>query len=83
MSVAFADYGVREYAAARAVPKMASSWARLRSGWTRWAARQRRHRAIAHLDRRLLADVGLGSADLGWSERLIRRYPSGYLVRAA
>jgi uncharacterized protein YjiS (DUF1127 family) len=82
MSVAFADYGVREYATARAPSKIALSWERLRSRWTRWAARQSRRRAIAHLDGRLLADVGLCSADLGWSERLIRRYPCGYLVRA-
>jgi hypothetical protein len=43
----------------------------------RWLARERIGRSIAHLDDRLLADVGLCPRDLGLGERLIRRYAAG------
>jgi hypothetical protein len=36
-------------------------------------ARRRLARSIAHLDDRLLADIGLNSEDLGFSERFARR----------
>jgi hypothetical protein len=35
-------------------------------------ARHRLHRSIAHLDDRLLADIGLGSAHLGFGVRFAR-----------
>ena len=42
------------------------------SAWGRLLARRRLHRSIAHLDDRLLADIGLSPEDLGFAERLAR-----------
>ena len=53
---------------------IASQWAGLRSRWMRWQARRRLQRSIAHLDDRLLADIGLGPRDLGFAEHLMRRH---------
>jgi uncharacterized protein YjiS (DUF1127 family) len=52
---------------------IASRWADVRSAWTRSLARHRLQRSIAHLDDRLLADIGLGPQDLGFAERFARR----------
>jgi len=38
----------------------------------RFVARHRLRRSIAHLDDRLLADIGLSRQDLGFAERLAR-----------
>jgi uncharacterized protein YjiS (DUF1127 family) len=48
-------------------------WARIRQAWTRWSARRRLRRSVAHLDDRLLADIGLSAEDLSVTERLARR----------
>jgi uncharacterized protein YjiS (DUF1127 family) len=45
----------------------------LQSAWMRFLARRRLRRSIAHLDDRLLADIGLSSEDLGSAERFARR----------
>jgi uncharacterized protein YjiS (DUF1127 family) len=44
----------------------------LQSAWMRFVARRRLRRSIAHLDDRLLADIGLSPQDLGFAERLAR-----------
>ena len=44
----------------------------LQSAWMRFVARHRLRRSIAHLDDRLLADIGLSRQDLGFAERLAR-----------
>jgi uncharacterized protein YjiS (DUF1127 family) len=38
-----------------------------------WSARRRLRQSIAHLDERLLADIGLDPEDLGFAERFARR----------
>ena len=48
---------------------IASRLMRLQSAWIRLLARRRLRRSIAHLDDRLLADIGLSSQDLGLPER--------------
>jgi uncharacterized protein YjiS (DUF1127 family) len=50
---------------------------------TRWLARERLGRSIAHLDDRLLADAGFTPHDLGLGERLMRRYGAGGSIWAA
>jgi uncharacterized protein YjiS (DUF1127 family) len=44
----------------------------LQSAWMRLLARRRLSRSIAHLDDRLLADIGLSPEDLGFAKRLAR-----------
>jgi uncharacterized protein YjiS (DUF1127 family) len=56
---------------------VASRWAELRSAWKRRAGRHRLARSVAHLDDRLLADIGLGPEDLAFAERLARRRATG------
>jgi hypothetical protein len=53
-------------------PVIASAWSALRSFAIHLADCYRLARSIAHLNDRLLADVGLGSRDLGLGESLIR-----------
>jgi uncharacterized protein YjiS (DUF1127 family) len=77
MSVAIVDGRAVGRKGAIAMPAIASRWTELRSLLMRWLARQRLSRSIAHLDDRLLADVGLTPQDLGLGERLIRRYVAG------
>ena len=48
---------------------IASRLLQFQSAWTRLLARRRLARSIAHLDDRLLADIGLSSQDLGFAER--------------
>lgn len=52
---------------------IAQRWAKMRRAWTRWSARHRLQRSVAHLDDRLLADIGLSVEDLSVTERLARR----------
>jgi uncharacterized protein YjiS (DUF1127 family) len=52
---------------------IASRWTGLQSALRRRLAQRRLRRSIAHLDDRLLADVGLGPQHLGFAERHARR----------
>ena len=58
-------------------PSVRAGWARLTSLPGGWLARRRLSGSIAHLDSRLLADVGFDPSDLGLGERLIRRFVAG------
>ena len=49
----------------------------LQSAWMRFLARRRLRRSIAHLDDRLLADIGLSAQDLGFAERFARSRVTG------
>jgi uncharacterized protein YjiS (DUF1127 family) len=72
---AFPDCGASEGEAAKLPPRaIAVRWTELRCAWIRWLARERLHRSIAHLDDRLLADIGLGREHLGFPERFARRH---------
>jgi uncharacterized protein YjiS (DUF1127 family) len=71
---AFVDCGARERETAKLPRAIATRWTELRCAWMRWLARQRFHRSIAHLDDRLLADIGLRRDDLGFAERFARRH---------
>ena len=51
---------------------IASRLSSVRSAWVRRAGRRRLARSIAHLDDRLLADIGLSAEHLGFSERVAR-----------
>jgi uncharacterized protein YjiS (DUF1127 family) len=61
---------------------IASPLAELLSAWRRHVRRRRLARSIAHLDDRLLADIGLGPEDLGFSERVARRRATGFGIWA-
>jgi uncharacterized protein YjiS (DUF1127 family) len=61
----------------------ASGWSALRALAARRAARQRFTRSIAHLDDRLLADIGLEPQHRGFADRLIRRIAPGGGIWAA
>ena len=67
-----AECGARQREAVKLPPAIASRWIALRSAWMHWLARHRLSRSIAHLDDRLLADIGLGPEDLGVAERYTR-----------
>ena len=73
----FFDCSPRQREAVNQPTAIASRWTQLRRSWMRWLARQRLHRSIAHLDDRLLADIGLGPQDLGFAERFARRHAAG------
>jgi uncharacterized protein YjiS (DUF1127 family) len=77
MSSTALEYYARERATARLPAAIASRLAELRSVWDRRAARRRLARSIAHLDDRLLADIGLGPEDLAFGERVARRRATG------
>ena len=62
---------------------IASRWTELRSAWIRRLARRRLQRSIAHLNDRLLADIGLGPQDLGFAQRFVRSHPVGGDIWAA
>jgi uncharacterized protein YjiS (DUF1127 family) len=72
MSGAALEYHPRQRATAKLHAAIASRLAELRSAWDRRAARCRLARSIAHLDDRLLADIGLSPEDLGFAERVTR-----------
>jgi uncharacterized protein YjiS (DUF1127 family) len=66
------EYRASERATGTLRAAIASRLAELRSAWERQASRRRLARSIAHLEDRLLADIGLGPEDLGFSERHAR-----------
>jgi uncharacterized protein YjiS (DUF1127 family) len=74
MPEALVDWRARQGGATNITPVIARLWSELRRSWMRGSARRRLRRSIAHLDDRLLADIGLGAEDLGLTERLARRY---------
>jgi uncharacterized protein YjiS (DUF1127 family) len=63
----------------RAKPEEAivSRWEKIRRVWADWSARRRLARSVAHLDDRLLADIGLSTEDLSVAERVARREAAG------
>jgi uncharacterized protein YjiS (DUF1127 family) len=77
MSDAVLNNRAVEREATTIAPLVRLGWASLNSLPVRWRSRQRRSGSIAHLDDRLLADIGLGRSDLGLGERLIRRFVAG------
>jgi uncharacterized protein YjiS (DUF1127 family) len=74
---ALLKYQVRQRATPRLPAAIASRLAELRLAWKRGAGRRRLARSIAHLDDRLLADIGLGPQDLGFAERIARSRATG------
>ena len=77
MSDAVLERRATGHDATTVVPPVRSGWAALKSVAARWLSRQRFSGSIAHLDDRLLADVGFDPSDLGLGERLIRRFVPG------
>jgi len=73
MPEAFVDCRARRAEATELSLAIASRWTELRCAWIRWSARRRLRQSIAHLDERLLADIGLDPEDLGFAERFARR----------
>jgi hypothetical protein len=61
----------------RLTDAIASQWTKLRCAWMRRSAHRRLSRSVAHLDDRLLADIGLNAEDLSVTERLARRQAAG------
>ena len=62
---------------ATVAPSALAGWVALKSLPARWRSRRRLSGSIAHLDDRLLADVGIDPSYLGLGERLIRRFVAG------
>jgi uncharacterized protein YjiS (DUF1127 family) len=62
----------RQPATATLPAAIASRLSDLQSAWMRRVGRRRLARSIAHLDDRLLADIGLSAEHLGYSERVAR-----------
>jgi uncharacterized protein YjiS (DUF1127 family) len=71
------EYHARQRATVKMPAAIASRFAKLRLAWKRRAARRRLARSIAHLDDRLLTDIGLSPEDLGFGERVARRRATG------
>lgn len=71
MQGALADFE-RQPATATLSAAIASRLSGLRSAWMRRVGRRRLARSIAHLDDRLLADIGLSAEHLGIFERVAR-----------
>jgi len=71
MQGALADHE-RQPATATLSAAIASRLSDLQSAWTRRVGRRRLARSIAHLDDRLLADIGLSAEHLGFFERVAR-----------
>jgi uncharacterized protein YjiS (DUF1127 family) len=72
------EYPTRQRTNAILSAVIASRLSELRSAWKRWAARRRLAQSIAHLDDRLLADIGLSREDLGFAERFARTRAADY-----
>ena len=68
----FLNYRAKEPATAKLSAAISSRLIELQSAWTRRVGRHRLARSIAHLDDRLLADIGLSAQDLGFAERVAR-----------
>ena len=66
------NYHAKPHAVRRLPASIASRLAELRFAWRRRAARRRLARSIAHLDDRLLTDIGLGPERLGFAGRVAR-----------
>ena len=62
----------RKPATAKLSEGFGSRFAELQSAWSRRVGRRRLARSIAHLDDRLLADIGLSAENLGYAERVVR-----------
>ena len=73
MSDALVERHTTKNGAAKLPRAIASQWTKFRSAWMDRLARRRLRRSIAHLDERLLADIGLDPQDLGFAERFARR----------
>jgi uncharacterized protein YjiS (DUF1127 family) len=71
------EYRTKERAIGALPAAIASRLAEFRFAWKRQASRRRLARSIAHLDDRLLADIGLSPEDLGLTERVARRRATG------
>ena len=78
MPEAFVDCRARRAEATKLSLAIASRWTELRCAWMRWSAHRRLCQSIAHLDERLLADIGLDPEDLGFAEPFARRLPGGF-----
>jgi uncharacterized protein YjiS (DUF1127 family) len=74
---ALLQYRARQHSSVKLPTAIASRLAEARFAWKRWAARRRLARSIAHLDDRLLTDIGLDPQDLGFAERFARSRASG------
>ena len=66
-----------KHATAKLSAAFASRLEELQSAWMRRTGRRRLAQSIAHLDDRLLADIGLGPQDLGFAERVARSRATG------
>jgi uncharacterized protein YjiS (DUF1127 family) len=77
MPEAFAGSEARRGEWSRLTDAIAAQWTKLHCAWMRRSARRRLRRSVAHLDDRLLADIGLSPEDLSVTERLARRQAAG------
>ena len=77
MSEAILDRRATGRERATAATSVQTGWAALKLLPAGWLSRQRLSGSIAHLDDRLMADVGLDPSYLGLGERLIRRFVPG------
>ena len=75
-------YHARQRSAAKLPAAIASRLAALRLALERWAAHRHLAQSIAHLDDRLLMDIGLGPENLGIAERVARSRASGFVTWA-
>jgi uncharacterized protein YjiS (DUF1127 family) len=71
------DYRAKQRAVPRLPAPIAWGLGELRLAWRRRVARRRLARSIAHLDDRLLTDIGLGPEHLGFADRLVRGGAAG------
>jgi uncharacterized protein YjiS (DUF1127 family) len=77
MPEAFVGSEARRGEWSRMTDAIASQWTKLHCAWMRRSARRRLGQSVAHLDDRLLADIGLTVEDLSITERLARRQAAG------
>jgi uncharacterized protein YjiS (DUF1127 family) len=83
VSIGFGDRLTPDRVRTLRIAVIAARWAALAPLARRWAARRRLGRSIAHLDDRLLEDIGLQPTDRGFGQRLIRRFAAGGEIWAA